>query len=236
MTVHEFDGWLAYHVARFTGIGAWLAKFKTDPSEDEVRGAWAHTLADVSLEDAKAATDALHSGDEELPKSFDEHPRYVRRVAGAARASRSLTRHAEPKIIDGEYAYECWRCEDSGFVVVYSARTMEAARDSDLFHPALNPSGRVAVQTTVTACIDCDAGRMRAAQKIKSKGGLIQTCHGDVTEMKYEPFNPALHIRQTRFDRDGQWAEVHGKTCEPVADTGGSLAEMFRDFGRFARA
>lgn len=156
MTDPEFREWFAHHIARFTGIGSWLAKFTRDPSQDDVRYAWADSLRDIGLDDAKAATDAMHRGDEEYPKSFDDHPRSVRRIAGRFRAERSQERNRR-RFIDGEETVSCRECRDTGDLQAWHSLAVKAARKGDLFHPTLNPDARGQPYKTCVRC-DCDAG------------------------------------------------------------------------------
>ena len=187
MTDTDFETWFAYHVARFTGIGAWLAKFRITPSQAEVRYAWADSLRDVSLDDARAATDSLHRGDEELPKSFDDHPRYVRRLAGRFRSERSQKKNRR-HFIDGEETVACLKCQDTGNLQAWHVLAVKAARRSDLFHPMLNPEARGQPYKTCVRC-NCDAGN---APK----------------NAAFEPYNPVKHFLVVHESTDDSWLRL----------------------------
>lgn len=122
MTSEEFKTWFRAHRAAFTGIGAWFDRMpstptETTPSRAEVFQAWFDTLRGVRLEDALAATRSLANGESEEPKSFDAHPRIVRRLA-SDRNYAERQRSSAHRTIGGEETFRCLLCRDKGRVLV----------------------------------------------------------------------------------------------------------------------
>lgn len=177
MTESEFKDWFAYHRGSFPSIDGWLAKIdqasRNDP--DALRSvnilkSWRRTLGDVSLAAAKKATDAMARGDLDEPKSFDSHPKAIRRASHKEGNRRGTIRAL--KMIDGEPTYKCPHCLDSGWVDVFHPKSIAAAgeyfrvRDDSeviprLFHKTKNPDGTVQVYTAAASC-NCEASRGRS--------------------------------------------------------------------------
>lgn len=132
MTTAEFREWFAYHRSRFTGINGWLEKYPVearsegDVTRASIRDAWESVVRRASLVDAKDATDALFRGDEQAPRSFDEHPQTIMRLT--YRAKHNAPRKAL-RYIDDQEVFQCGLCCDRGYVPVYSAKTLIAIRD-----------------------------------------------------------------------------------------------------------
>ena len=193
MTHAEFSQWLGYHSARFTGVTGWLAKFPArprfegDPTQVEIRDAWFDVLKHCELGDAKQASDALNRGDEELPKTFDDHPRYVRRIAGVIRGQR-LQSAGRRRFIDGEETVKCRECQDAGNLQAWHSIAVKAARKGDLFHPTLNPDARGQPYTTCVRC-NCDAG---AAPK----------------NTAYQAYNPEKHFLVSVGSTEDNWRRL----------------------------
>lgn len=126
MTSDEFREWLRLHRAAFTGISTWLGRFPVEPSESapsqsEIMQSWFDTLKSVSLDDARAVTKRMASGDIAEPQSFDAHPRVVCREARDLDYSRrSGGRSASPARYapGGIQTVRCAICFDTGRVMV----------------------------------------------------------------------------------------------------------------------
>lgn len=144
MTHSEFHTWLAYHRAKFTGLGRWFATVTADhkrnddaPSLDDVMTSWYRTLKPSSLEHAKEATDKLGDHDTE-PKGWDRHPMAIagicRKLRGEGRGSSGEKKR---RYVDGEEVYECLQCKDYGYVGVWHPNAMRAARDGEPVHATI---------------------------------------------------------------------------------------------------
>lgn len=108
MTPTEFNTWLDYHKAAFPALGKWL---KDHP---ETVKFWIKPFGGVSVDAAKAATDAMAAGELDEPRGFGSHPKVI------AKHAREL-QHSEERqqfTADGEPIYNCPRCLDQGFVAV----------------------------------------------------------------------------------------------------------------------
>lgn len=105
MTSDEFQTWLEKHVAAFA-LNDWLRR------NAEVVSSWQDCLDDVSLGDATEATRLMNRGEEEQPKSFGDHARFVRRIAKRLAMARKV------EYIGGERVVNCRFCGDSGWVIV----------------------------------------------------------------------------------------------------------------------
>lgn len=193
MTKEEFRGWYRHHAHCFPGVDSWLGKHPKHerpgddaPSQEGILSAWAKCLSDVTLADATLATDLLFRGEEEEPKSFDSHPRAVRRIAkrfSAKRTEDQRYRHYH----DGEETYRCLDCQDSGIVTVVHSRSIAAARDGQLRHVKLNPDGRTGLYSAGVAC-----GCERGIRRLK------------FLEVQYEPQRFVLW----QTDDDALWQDV----------------------------
>lgn len=129
MTYDEFQTWLAFHKSCFTGIDAWLTKVvvgENAPTMKAILGRWYEVLKDVSLRDAKNATMKIYSGEALEPKGYDRHPAAIRLIAGKHRPRRDY--NTLPKVVNGEYAYRCVACEDTGWRFVVHQESLIEAR------------------------------------------------------------------------------------------------------------
>lgn len=162
MDWNDFQEWLRQHIARFPGIATWLQKFPVDtkpdglmPTRREILDKWHSTLRHIPLWQAIQATDELGSDDWPAPHGYGEHPLTI---AAICRGEKRAAARSEPKmtplppIVDGEYAYRCPICRDTGAITVWHPRTMQAARDGILRREAaLGRLYRVSV-----ACANCE--------------------------------------------------------------------------------
>ena len=88
---------------------------------------WRSILGDVSLADAKSATDAMARGDLEEPRSFDSHAKAIRRQAIGSVSERTMAE--QPQYVNGERVCRCGLCMDGGLRIVFHPKTMKAARE-----------------------------------------------------------------------------------------------------------
>jgi hypothetical protein len=101
-----------------------VAWFKTNDGQSEH---WDHILGQVSLPQAKSATDDLVAGDDQ-PKGYGEHPRWIRRIAMAKSGGgvESYEKREEgPRVKDDRLVASCHRCMDFGIVSVLSPKTLK---------------------------------------------------------------------------------------------------------------
>lgn len=162
MDSREFERWYAIHRASYPGLDTWLAGLSDrrppiDP-QDTLR-AWRGVLKHVSFAGAKAATEAMLSGDLEEPRGFERHPGAIRRYAqefdgrtGGGRANRRGPMGG--KIVGGEVVYDCPRCEDSGMRTVWHSQTVQAVRDQ---------AEKVICYSAAVGC-ECDRGKRLTAK------------------------------------------------------------------------
>lgn len=155
----EFGEWLKYHTAAFTSVGSWLGKMpeegtESTPSRADVVERWFAALRSIDLVDAKAATDELFAGREAEPRGFDRHPAAVAAIAVQLRRRRAPRRDPEPRRIDGQAAYRCLLCRDTGVVDCWAPESMRAA------HRAVKGDAEWTGDTiyAVAVACSCDAG------------------------------------------------------------------------------
>lgn len=178
MDAAQFKRWLKNHSARFPGIPDWLAEFKgageLDPSGKDIVEGWFRDLADVAIVDAIWATEEMSKGNLALPMGYGETARTVRRYA----LSRSDSRTAHKRRYqNGERLYDCGRCQDRGFVEVWTGKFLAWARETFAGDPprdwfrwmrderaATRPKG-----IPVSACVRCDcaAGRAKNSEAVR---------------------------------------------------------------------
>ena len=120
MQTAEFQLWIDHHRTAFTGFSEWLSRH---PDRLSLLGIWQRLLRNVELADAKAATEALLSGEEPEPMGYDRHVRSVLSYAKNHRTIRLAEAAHEPSYRD---AVSCLTCKDSGVVVVWGIKSMEA--------------------------------------------------------------------------------------------------------------
>lgn len=153
MTQTEFQEWLKYHRSRYTGLSKFISGLpkvstsEVEPTRDDVMAAWYYALKDVELEDATAATDAMHRGDYAEPKGWDRHPSAIRAIATNGKETRS---YKPARFIDGEQTFSCPHCMDQGWITVWHPKSMNAAIVGTLGQPGT-------VTTCAVACT-CKAG------------------------------------------------------------------------------
>jgi len=160
MTPEEFSEqfWPTFGL-RFDEVERWIAKLPatsnspSEPTQQKAMKLWRSALADVSIEDANAACDAIFNGDEERPRSWSEYPAAIRRIARKAIARRTPTQWRPDRRRGEEPRYRCVLCRDDGRVLVWHENAMKAARDT----PDAFANGEVPQYKCVIACV-CRAG------------------------------------------------------------------------------
>ena len=112
MTSDEFKTWLDYHTQAFPAIADWLGNHSSQLQF------WQKALRDVSLANAKMATDAIFSGSITRPQGFGNHPAVIRRYAKDQRPDQLYARREV--FFDGDQAHVCPTCEDTGHVLIWN--------------------------------------------------------------------------------------------------------------------
>ena len=118
MVEADFKAWLRYHVEAFPSLADWLKK---NPGTVTF---WEKPFSDVSLDDAKAATDEMASGELDEPNGYGKHPKVI------AKRARQIGygRRQSSAVVDGEQTYRCPKCLDEGFVAVVDPIHYRAGR------------------------------------------------------------------------------------------------------------
>lgn len=145
MKEREFDEWWKAHRAAFLSIDQWLGKMPTDGerragrsdrlkrseipdtelTQGDVLRAWRACLADVPLKEALAVSASMSRGDIDPPKTWDDHPRTVRKHAKGSSFQAHKTRG---RLVDGEWTYKCQHCQDEGFRNAWHPAIVDRAR------------------------------------------------------------------------------------------------------------
>ena len=160
MTPEEFSEqfWPTFGL-RFDEVERWIAKLPatsnspSEPTQQKAMKLWRSALADVTIEDANGACDAIFRGDEDRPRSWSEYPAAIRRIARASVAKRTSTRWTPGRKAGEEPRYRCLLCRDDGRVLVWHEASMKAALQTpDAFTNCETPTYKC-----VVAC-SCRAG------------------------------------------------------------------------------
>lgn len=135
--------------ARFPELESWFANM-SESRRSETQAAWREATRRVDLDDAKEVVRLIHAGEETEPKSFSRWPAAIatggRRLGQQARAA-SRRSTSLPRVVDGEYVYDCLQCRDIGMVTVWHPQTLAELAGGDL----------ATLYTAVVACT-CKAG------------------------------------------------------------------------------
>ena len=83
MTRSEFDEWVVYHIGAF---GPGLKKHISQEGEDTLQH-WFRAVKNLTLAEAKAATDTMHDNEEDRPRGWSQHPARVKRLATIVKAT-----------------------------------------------------------------------------------------------------------------------------------------------------
>jgi len=154
VSTKEFEEWFRYHRIRFTAVDTMLNKAADGPdavSAKEIKLAWFSALKSCTLDDAKAATDAMHAGLEGDPGWPDRHPAKVAEFCRRKAASR---RPATSVYHGGHQAFCCLLCEDYGWVYCWPQEAI-----AEMHNTGALSTGKAS--HTVRPC-SCEAGDMRA--------------------------------------------------------------------------
>ena len=118
MNKSEVIEWINYHSDAFPSVGDWIVKHQ------EAIRFWEKPFTDVSLDDAKAATDEMASGELDEPRGYSQHPKVI------AKRARQIGygRRQSSAVVDGEQTYRCPKCLDEGFVAVVDPIHYRAGR------------------------------------------------------------------------------------------------------------
>ncbi|MFA7177769.1 MAG: hypothetical protein WC114_11010 [Smithellaceae bacterium] len=140
MTKAEFETWLAYHRAAFTGLSQWIAKLPDpgsrrasdgEPHRLAVLAAWYAAMRDCDPADARVATDRMAGGLIEEPKGWDRHKTSIaqeaRRLASERNRHQSAGAWRKPRFAGGEPTYRCLECHDSGIIPIWHPDSVTAA-------------------------------------------------------------------------------------------------------------
>jgi hypothetical protein len=90
----------------------------------EIKTAWQRTLGDVSLSDAKCATDAMSRGDLKEPHGYGRHPSTIRLYS----KDLEIGRHKKVRFVDGQPTVSCKECDDMGTISCWSPALMKFVR------------------------------------------------------------------------------------------------------------
>lgn len=199
----QFTKWLRNHLKRFNSVETWLRAKPEKGAEgivgqNDVMEAWFGALADVRIDDAIQATEAMFKGEAPLPlgPGYDDHPRAVRRLAMQRAEQRAKS---TKKMVNGEPVVNCPDCRDRGWREIWTGKFLAWAREvfadgpphdekgNELrwllwrFDPRVKaaPKLTTAPVSAVVAC-SCPAGRFKA-----EKGCVVFNASRDVP---YDPF------------------------------------------------
>lgn len=160
MTNEEFNRWFSHHRTCYPSIDAWLGKLKGQYDSKAVLKNWYEALKGVDLADAMEASSAMFRGDLAEPKDWSGHPKTVRKAAQGYRAGRGLAGQDRPQFVNGVQVFKCKDCYDSGVILVWHPRSMQAVRD-----------GRFGERFTRYSCgVQCPC---RAGQRLKHIGATF---------------------------------------------------------------
>lgn len=140
MDREQFNRWMKNHATKFTGIADWMNSFKGGEggkiAKQEVVEGWFSVLADVRIDDAIWATEAMFRGDVAKPFGYEDHPATIRRYAFARASER---RHSSKKYQNGERVFNCGECFDRGMVTIWNPALLAWAREA--FKDGAVPAG-----------------------------------------------------------------------------------------------
>lgn len=129
---------------------------KSHPDEvtqGDVVDRWREILADVAVEEAKAAMLELLRSEWQAPFALEEYPKAILAMVRRQRQARVDRTYRAPKMIDGEPTYRCRLCRDDGMVEVWSPAAHKAAREQ----PDAFIAGRISTPPLSVPC-KCRAG------------------------------------------------------------------------------
>lgn len=187
MTHDEVRQWAKHHRTCYPGFATWFGKFpSTATRDDDVTKAdmvthWRRQLEPFEFADAIEATDAMVRGDIEEPRGYDRHLTAV--ITFCRLKQRARKRDERPAFLDGEQLITCQICQDQGRVIVWSLKSMRAARDGNL-------GSRGTLYSSAVACT-CETGDDFARSMIRYNENI----------MRIAPFGPD-RMADEEFQRD----------------------------------
>lgn len=223
MTPREFHHWLEYHQVCLPTVGRWLAEHQ---DAKQLTSTWQASLSDVQYGDARAATDAIVSGD--LDRPFPEDTvRVVRRHALSIAAGRRTSRSDEPNF-EGK---RCGLCDSTGHVTIWHplvARGVfeDCGKYSDstgAIHRVTNDAGAFKCQMACIAC-KCSIGD-RYTHWMRKKGDKWERVyHGRYGDSRW-------HIKvQFRTLQEIQAMSVKERVLADIDAAGGATGAVEWEF------
>lgn len=154
MNEPEFKTWFGYHRTHFLALDSWLGSLPTvapesdpdAPTQGRVLRNWLGVLSKVSLQDAKAASDAMYREEIEHPKDWAKVPMVIRRYCERLAARRRQANQYS----SGEQTFGCPQCLDSGSVSIWHRQAIKRALEG-------MPLTSVATKLLESVGCGCDA-------------------------------------------------------------------------------
>lgn len=159
MTGSEYQQFLTQFQSQFPETATWLAS-----QPDNTHRVWSEAFRDVDQRSAMRALDAVFRGDASEPRYFSGWPALIRKLARSSTYSAidpDTRDYGAPRMVDGEWTYECLECRDTGSVICWHPQTMLAlskamydGAETDFWKP------RPAKYTCAIRCV-CNLGSRR---------------------------------------------------------------------------
>jgi hypothetical protein len=216
MTDQEFAEWFRYHCSRFTGMKTYLLDAQRNGIKtDDVKDGWFQALRGTALEDAKAATDSMHAGDDEEPMGYDRHPRAIRAIAARHHKMHVIATkdYGSPRL----ERLRCRVCRDCGTVRVWHWASLQAALAGNLGRPGT-------LYTMAVACT-CEAGDRYAASIAAMREG--NPSHYRFNDQMHLP--SPLHLDDTAAQSD---LKLFAEALKAMADGSRRYDEFSQFDGR----
>lgn len=198
MTSDEFTEWLNYHCGAFTNLRDWLNKMGRDQTEETLRH-WRRTLSGATLEHAKAATEALFSGDEAEPKSRDKIPAAVAAIARKLKRAWNEANERRTWRPTGEETVKCPGCLDVGWRICWHPATMEDCAAGKF------PGDGMSIEGTGYTCAvpcTCEAGD-NGARRLKYRFSPDRWC--ELTGPRYSETEEQFLVDFVRARTGAAW-------------------------------
>ncbi len=194
--------------ARFPELESWLNGMSEDRRAETLES-WFEVLRHAELPHAQEAVRRLHAGDEPEPRSFSKFPASILAIARKVdRETPKADRHARhgPKLVDGEWVFECLQCRDHGAVECWHPASLE-----DLAAELQDPA-RPRIGATVTAGEDL-FGRPKIVRLAAYSCFVACTCAAGATyrRAKVRALDAERDLALWRRDADGEW-RLHWQT------------------------
>lgn len=182
MDSKEFKAWTDRLKVLFPKFKEWLGNLDVK-YRNEVSAEWERALFQVEFVDATEALTAIHTGDAE-PFNQWEYGTWIAHVRKIATTKRLERTHGyeQPTTWGNDQSgprFNCWKCQDSGFVSVWHVVTMQAIIDGEELTPRL-------LKTMATIC-NCEVGRAKITPDEGKKKRRVWT-----EEHVYDPLKHCL--------------------------------------------